>query len=86
MVRLTPPPPPPLDVRGLSKIKSFATVLVFLIRIYSVKEVGCHRERLTESANRILKFDFNFVFLFLLQNSKLIDQCRTKVDAEGEAA
>ena len=40
----------------------------------------------TESANRKLKFDSNFVFMFLLQNSKLIERCKTKVDAVGEAA
>ena len=40
----------------------------------------------TESANRKLKFDSNFVFMFLLQNSKLIERCKTKVDAEGKAA
>ena len=62
----------------LSKFKLCAPVLVFLIRLT--------KQQLTESAERKLKFDFNFVFLFLLQNPKLIEQCRTKVDAEGEAA
>ena len=45
--------------------------------------VGCHGERLTESAKRKLKFDFNVVFLFLLQNLKLIEQCRNKSGRRG---